>query len=108
MKLHPSKIWQYQNPDFDLSLTLAAEFGITPLVAQLLVNRGIKTIEEGKIYLHPTYADLHSPFDMADMEKTVERIEKAKTNNEQICIYGDYDADGNNSNRALSECISRY
>ena len=101
MKLHPSKIWQYQNPDFDLSLTLAAEFGITPLVAQLLVNRGIKTIEEGKIYLHPTYADLHSPFDMADMEKTVERIEKAKTNNEQICIYGDYDADGTTATALL-------
>jgi single-stranded-DNA-specific exonuclease len=101
MKLHPSKIWQYQNPDIDISLTLAAGLGITPLVARLLVNRGIKTVEEGKAYLHPTYADLHSPFDMADMEKVVERIRQAINKGEQICIYGDYDADGTTATALL-------
>ncbi|MDE0638281.1 MAG: single-stranded-DNA-specific exonuclease RecJ [Candidatus Poribacteria bacterium] len=101
MKLQPAKIWQYQNPDIDTSLTLAAELGITPLVARLLANRGIKTVEEGKTYLYPTYADLHSPFDMADMEKAVERIRKAIKNGEQICIYGDYDADGTTATALL-------
>ncbi len=101
MKLHPSKIWQYQNPDIDISLTLAAGLGITPLVARLLVNRGIKTVEEGKTYLHPTYADLHSPFDMADMGKAVERIRQAIKKGEQIYIYGDYDADGTTATALL-------
>lgn len=101
MKPHPSKIWQYQNPDIDTSLMLAAGLGISPLVARLLVNRGIKTVAEGKVYLHPTYADLHSPFDMADMEKAVERIRKAVKNGEQICIYGDYDADGTTATALL-------
>ncbi|MDE0317000.1 MAG: single-stranded-DNA-specific exonuclease RecJ [Candidatus Poribacteria bacterium] len=101
MRQQPTKIWQYQNPDIDTSLTLAAELGITPLVARLLVNRGIKTVEEGKTYLHPTYTDLHSPFDMADMEKAVERIREAIKKGEQICIYGDYDADGTTATALL-------
>ena len=96
-----SKIWQYENPDIDLSLALAAEFGISPLIARLLVNRGIKTVEEGRVYLHPTYADLHSPFMLADMEKAVERIRLAIKNGEQICIYGDYDADGTTATALL-------
>ncbi len=101
MRPPPFKIWQHQNPDIDTSLTLAAELGITPLVARLLVNRGIKTVEEGKVYLHPTYADLHSPFDMADMEKAVERIRQAIKKGEQIYIYGDYDADGTTATALL-------
>jgi len=101
MRLQPKKIWQYQNPDIDLSLTLAAELGITPLVARLLVNRGIKTVADGKAYLYPTYADLHSPFKMVDMAKAVERIRQAKKKGEQIYIYGDYDADGTTATALL-------
>ena len=101
MRLPPSKIWQYQNPDIDMSLTLAAGLGVSPLVARLLVNREIKSVEEGKVYLYPTYSDLHSPFDMADMEKAVERIQQAIKKDEQICIYGDYDADGTTATALL-------
>ena len=101
MRLQPSKIWQYQKPDIDMSLTLAAGLGVSPLVARLLVNRGIKTVEEGKVYLYPTYSDLHPPFDMADMEKAVERIQQAIKKGEQICIYGDYDADGTTATALL-------
>ena len=101
MRQQPQKVWQYQKPDIDLSLTLAAELGISPLVARLLVNRDIKTVAEGKTYLYPTYADLHSPFKMADMAKAVERIHQAKKKGEQICIYGDYDADGTTATALL-------
>lgn len=101
MRQQPSKIWQYQKPDIDTSLLLAAELGITPLVARLLVNRGIKTVEDGNAYLYPTYADLHSPFDMADMDKAIERIRVAIKNGEDIYIYGDYDADGTTATALL-------
>lgn len=101
MKPHLSKIWQYQSPDIDMSLLLAAKLGVSPLVARLLVNREIKTVEEGKVFLYPTYADLHSPFDMADMEKAVERIHQAIKKDEQICVYGDYDADGTTATALL-------
>ncbi|RKU27858.1 single-stranded-DNA-specific exonuclease RecJ [Candidatus Poribacteria bacterium] len=95
------KKWIYQNPDLDLSFTLAAGLGVTPLVARLLINRGITTIDQGKTYLYPTYEDLHSPFDLADMAKAVEKIQKAIKNGEQICVYGDYDADGTTATALL-------
>lgn len=101
MRQRPAKTWHYENPDINTSLMLAAELGITPLVARLLVNRGIKTVEDAKTYLYPTYADLHSPFDMADMEKAVERIQAAIKNGEKITIYGDYDADGTTATALL-------
>lgn len=101
MRQQPAKTWQYQTPDINTSLMLSAELGITPLVARLLVNRGITTVNEAKTYLFPTYADLHSPFDMADMEKAVERIRDAIKNGEQIYIYGDYDADGTTATALL-------
>ncbi len=101
MKHHASKIWQYQTPNIDLSFTLAAGLNIPPLVARLLVNRGIETVEEGKLFLYPSYSDLHSPFKMADMDKAVERIKRAIKNGEEICIYGDYDADGTTATALL-------
>ncbi len=101
MKHHFSKIWQYQTPDIDLSFTLAAGLNIPSLVARLLVNRGIRTVEEGKVFLYPTYADLHSPFKMADMDKAVERIRRAIKNGEEIYVYGDYDADGTTATALL-------
>lgn len=101
MKQQPPKIWQYQNPDIETSLMLAAELGISPLIARLLVNRDIKTVQDAETYLYPTYADLHSPFDMADMDKAIERIRKAIKNGEEIYIYGDYDADGTTATALL-------
>lgn len=101
MNLHPPKRWEYQNPDIDLSLTLAAGLGITPLVARLMVNRGITTVEQGRTFLYPSYTDLHSPFKMVDMEKAVERIQQSIKKGEQIYIYGDYDADGTTSTALL-------
>ena len=101
MKHHSSKIWQYQTPDIDPSFTLAAALNIPSLVARLLVNRGIKTVEEGNVFLYPTYADLHSPFKMADMDKAVERIRRAIKNGEEICVYGDYDTDGTTATALL-------
>ena len=101
MKQQPPKIWQYQNPDIETSLMLAAELDISPLIARLLVNRDIKTVQDAETYLYPTYADLHSPFDMADMDKAIERIRKAIKNGEEIYIYGDYDADGTTATALL-------
>ncbi|MBQ9018148.1 single-stranded-DNA-specific exonuclease RecJ [Candidatus Saccharibacteria bacterium] len=45
-------------------------------------------------FLHPDYAKLSDPFEVTDMDKAINRIEKAITRNEKILIYGDYDVDG--------------
>ena len=101
MKSAPRKKWRFRNPDFDSSLALAAEIGISPLAAQLLINRGIKTAAEARAYLYPTFEELHCPFKFADMDKAVERIHKAISRGEKICVYGDYDADGTTATALL-------
>lgn len=73
-----------------LSLALKVE----PLVATLLLQRGIGTYEEAKAFFRPSWQHLHDPFLMADMEKAVERIKAAMDNGENILVYGDYDVDG--------------
>lgn len=67
----------------------------TNIVDQLLFNRGIETEEEKNKFLNPDFDDdLHDPFLLPDMEKVVDRILFALENNEKVCIWSDYDADG--------------
>lgn len=61
---------------------------------QLLYSRGIKNIEERRRFFEPDYGDLYDPFLIASMDKAVERIAGAISENEKIIIFGDYDADG--------------
>ena len=73
---------------------LAKELGISPILAQLLVQRGIKSFEQAKQFFRPQLSDLHDPFLMNDMDKAVERLNDALQKKEHILIYGDYDVDG--------------
>jgi single-stranded-DNA-specific exonuclease len=93
--------WQFQNSDFDKSVALASELGISVFAAQLLTNRRIKTADEARAYLYPTFDELHNPFKLADMDKAVERIHRAISRGEKICIYGDYDTDGTTATALL-------
>ena len=101
MRKPTNKQWRFRNSDFDSSLALASEVGVSPFAAQLLINRGIKTAAEARSYLHPSLDGLHSPFKLAGMDKAVERIRKAISRGEKICIYGDYDADGTTATALL-------
>ncbi|MFM2156427.1 MAG: hypothetical protein RL516_1176, partial [Bacteroidota bacterium] len=73
---------------------LAGELNIHPILAQLLVQRGVNTYDEAKHFFRPSLSDLHDPFLMKDMDKAVERISNAILNKEKILVYGDYDVDG--------------
>lgn len=73
---------------------MAAATGISPVLANLLVQRGIDTLEKAKKFFNPQLSDLHDPFLMKDMDKAVERVERAVRNREKIMMYGDYDVDG--------------
>lgn len=101
MKKPSRKVWRFLNSDFDKSVALAAELGISVFTARLLTNRGIKTAAEARTYLYPTFEQLHDPFKFADMNKAVDRIHKAIARGEKICIYGDYDADGTTATALL-------
>ena len=73
---------------------MAAATGISPVLANLLVQRGIDTLEKANKFFNPQLSDLHDPFLMKDMDKAVERVERAVRNREKIMVYGDYDVDG--------------
>lgn len=73
---------------------MAAATSISPVLANLLVQRGIDTLEKAKKFFNPQLSDLHDPFLMKDMDKAVERVERAVRNREKIMVYGDYDVDG--------------
>src|SRR6056297_2937040 len=76
---------------------LAKELNIEYVLANLLVQRGVKTFEQSKAFFRPSLDNLYDPFLMKDMDLAIERIEKAIHNNENILIYGDYDVDGTTS-----------
>jgi single-stranded-DNA-specific exonuclease len=73
---------------------LSKKFGLNPVVALLMVQRGISGDEEAGRFLNPSPADMHDPFLYPDMEKAVDRLNLALGNKEKIMIYGDYDVDG--------------
>jgi single-stranded-DNA-specific exonuclease len=78
----------------DAIQSLAKEFGVSPIISQLILNRHVASLEDAYRYLHPSLNQLHSPFLMQDMKKGVSRLMQAIHAGEEIVIYGDYDADG--------------
>ncbi len=74
--------------------SLSNELKISPLSAQLLIDRGISTADEARAFVRPSLSQLHDPFLMRDMDKAVERLSKAIAEYERIMVYGDYDVDG--------------
>ncbi|GAB2475817.1 single-stranded-DNA-specific exonuclease RecJ [Algoriphagus taiwanensis] len=73
---------------------LGKEINVNPILANMLINRGVETFDQAKDYFRPNLSQLHSPFLMQDMDKAVDRIHKAIQNGEKIMVYGDYDVDG--------------
>jgi single-stranded-DNA-specific exonuclease len=78
----------------ELRDALSKKLDIPPLVAQLLIKRGITDSQEGERFLSPLLQHLHDPFLMKDMDKAVDRVVQALKNRDKITIYGDYDVDG--------------
>ena len=76
---------------------LAASLQVSPIIASLLVQRGITTFDDAKAFFRPEMSALHDPFLMKDMDKAISRIEKAVAGGEKILVYGDYDVDGTTS-----------
>lgn len=88
------KRWSIKNFDKEVAVQLQNELKIHPVLCQLLAQRGITDFEEAKLFFRPSLDHLHDPFMMKNMDKAVERIEKAIEQKEKILIYGDYDVDG--------------
>ena len=84
---------------------LEKELGISRILATLLAQQGIDSTEQAKKFFEPSIEEIHDPTLLHDMDKAVERIEQAVEKQEQITIYGDYDADGITSTSLMYETL---
>ena len=89
--------WNYEQPTFEQKLQadeLAEKIGMSPVLADLLIRRGIKTESAAKRFFRPMLNELIDPFLMNDMDVAVDRLNDAMGRKERIMVYGDYDVDG--------------
>jgi len=93
------------NPDGSSCLEKA---GIPSGIQDILYNRGYTSVPEILQYLRPSLFDLYSPFLFCDMDKVIQRLEKAYASREKILIYGDYDADGVTGTALLYKVLNKF
>jgi single-stranded-DNA-specific exonuclease len=87
-----TKRWKLKEPADEKSvLALADSLNVSNVLASLLINRGVTNFFEAKSYFRPSLETLHDPFLMDGMQEATQRVIKALTGNEKICVYGDYD-----------------
>ena len=87
--------WKIKAVSDELSIQrLTDSLNISPILARLLVLRDIKTFNQAKQFFRPSIESLHDPFLLDQMESATTRVITALTENQKICIYGDYDVDG--------------
>ncbi|MFN3480635.1 MAG: single-stranded-DNA-specific exonuclease RecJ, partial [Thermodesulfovibrionales bacterium] len=86
---------------------LARAVSISPTLAQILINRGIKTPKDAIDFLRPDISGLSDPYEIPDMRKAVSRIKTAIHDQEGILIHGDYDVDGLTATAILIEALSK-
>ncbi len=82
--------------------------GVPDLFARILVSRGIKSPEEAEYFLYPGLDDLSDPFLLPDVQKGAERLITAIEKRENICLYGDYDADGITSTALILNYLKNF
>jgi len=87
------KQWVIRPPD-DRSAQLAKSLKVSPLLAQVLINRGLTDAQSASVFLRPKLTQLIDPAEMPGIEPAVQRIKQAIANKEKITVYGDYDVDG--------------
>ena len=94
MKETKEKRWRIMPGQPTIESELTTALGVHPIVAKLLVNRGITTAVAGAEFLHGSLDTLLNPFNLKGMTEAVAAIEQALATHEPIVVYGDYDVDG--------------
>ncbi len=102
------KILKIASADRCLQNTLADKLGISKILAQLLINRGISDAQEGGRFLNTDLKDLLDPFSFRDMPKAVEIIKEAAGSGKKVMLFGDYDVDGITSLALLKETLKKF
>lgn len=99
-------IWNKKEIDTAVVRSMANQYGCSPLVASILLRRGIAEGSEAFFYLENDLRYIHSPFLFNDMEDAVDRILDAKDEGERVLIFGDRDVDGITAVTILYEMLT--
>ncbi|MGD0283017.1 MAG: DHH family phosphoesterase [Dissulfurispiraceae bacterium] len=94
------------NPDYIAYIARIAS--VSPLLAQVLCNRGLKTPAQIDAFLNPDIGKFADPFALPQLKAATERIRIAKKNNERVLVHGDYDADGVTATAIMVEGLREY
>src|SRR5712691_12291384 len=86
--------WRVADANLVTQQALIAATGLSPLLCQVLINRGMTDAAAARSFLTPSLHELHDPYRMHGMEPAVQRLVAAIRQGERIAIYGDYDVDG--------------
>lgn len=99
------KKWLLSPRQPELARQLAANLGVHEVVSELLVHRGVSTVEGAKRFLSRRLADLHDPTLHPGVCEAADRLFAAAQSGKMICVYGDYDVDGMCAAAILLECL---
>lgn len=99
------RVWQSIPVDEAAAVRLDEALQVGPVVARLLVQRGLEEPEAAHRFLHPSIDQLHDPYALTDLRPAVERLLAAMARGELIAIHGDYDVDGITSTVVLRRAL---
>lgn len=102
----PGKLWRVA-PAGAAAARLAHDLDVSPVIAQVLVNRGFDDAAAARRFLRGGIETLPDPFLMLGMERAVDRIGGALAAGERITVYGDYDVDGITATALLCRVLAR-
>src|SRR5918999_2925426 len=99
------RIWDSRPCDEDGATGLARDLNVSPVVARLLAIRGLGDADSASRFLKPSLDHLLDPMGLADMDRAVDRLQRAIANGERIAVHGDYDVDGITSTVILRRAL---
>ena len=100
--------WEIRQHSAEAVRQLQDSMGLNPLLARVLISRGMKEHADVESFLNAQLANLSDPSHLVDMDKAVERLLRALNNREKICVYGDYDVDGTTATVLLVRFFKRF
>ena len=100
-----AKRWIVREHDAERAASLARVLGVSPILAALLITRGYADERSARVFLSPTYDQLHEPYAMLGMKEAVARLQHAIATGERVLIYGDYDVDGTTGTAILLRAL---
>jgi len=104
----PKRQWRIGEQDRAVTMALAREVGVAPVVAKLLMARGVHDGDAAREFLNPTQKQLSDPFLLTDMLAAADRIAEARERGEHVRVFGDYDVDGIAATAILFTGLRRF